>query len=103
MKRLMTVALLVISQNGYAQGLTDALSKAIQNSDTEKASTKVVLLVNDAHIEKATFKRGQSKHVIKDESTVIADSTYQAPEAERRVYNDDGQLESIANEMKHTR
>jgi hypothetical protein len=100
-KLLMTVLLLSVSQSVLAEGLTDALSKAIQSSDTEKANTKVVLSVTVDQIEKATFRRGQGKHLIKDESTVISDNSYQAPQIERRINTDDEtQFESISHELE---
>ena len=103
-KLLFTVALLMVSQNVLAEGLTDALSKAIQSSDSEKANTKVVLSVTVDQIEKATFRRGQAKHMIKDESTVISDNSYQAPEIKRQINTDDEtQLESIAHELENKR
>ncbi len=101
-KLLFAVVLTLVSQNVLAEGLTDALSKAIQSSDSEKASTKVVLLVTDDQIEKATFKRGRRKHVIREDSTVISDSSYQAPEIKRRINTDDeAQLDSISQELKN--
>lgn len=103
-KLLITVLLLSVSQNVLAEGLTDALSKAIQSSDTEKANTKVVLSVTVDQIEKATFRRGQSKRVIKDESTVISDNSYQAKQIERSINTDDEtQLESISQELESKR
>ncbi len=103
-KLLMTVLLISVSQNVLAEGLKDALSQAIQSSDTEKANTKVVLSVTVDQIEKATFRRGQSKQVIKDESTVISDNSYQAQQIERRINTDDQtQLESISQELKSQR
>jgi hypothetical protein len=100
-KLLFTSVLLLLSQNVLAEGLTDALSKAIQNSDTEKSNSKVVLSVTVDQIEKATFRRGQGKKVIKDESTVISDNSYQAPLVERRINtNDENQLESISQELE---
>lgn len=103
-KLLITSVFLLLSQNVLAEGLTDALSKAIQSSDTEKDSTKVVLSVTVDQIEKATFKRGQQKQVIKDESTVISDNSYQPAEIKRRINTEDEvQLESIAHELESTK
>lgn len=83
MKKLMFVLTVVVTQNVFAGELADALKEAIQSSDSEKSNTKVALLVTEDHIEKATFKRGQKKQIIKDESTVIADNTYMAPETQK--------------------
>ncbi len=103
-KLLITVLLMSVSQNVLAEGLTDALSQAIKSSDTEKANTKVVLSVTVDQIEKATFRRGQNKQVIKDESTVISDNSYQAQQIERRINTDDEtQLESISKELESKR
>jgi hypothetical protein len=103
-KLLMTILLVSVSQNALAEGLTDALSKAIQSSDTEKANTKVVLSVTVDQIEKATFRRGQGEQVIKDESTVISDNSYQAQQIERSINtNDETQLESISQELESKR
>ncbi len=103
-KLLFTTVLLLLSQNVLAEGLTDALSKAIQSSDTEKANTKVVLSVTVDQIEKATFRRGQGEQVIKDESTVISDNSYQATQIQRRINTDDEtQLESISQELENKR
>jgi hypothetical protein len=100
-KFLITVVVFLSSQSVLAEGLTDALSKAIQNSDSEKASTRVVLLVTEDHIEKSTFKRGQQKQVIKDESTVISDNSYQAPEVQRSINNnEESAIESLDKEFK---
>jgi hypothetical protein len=100
-KLLMTVVFVLAGQNVLAEGLTDALSKAIQSSDTEKANTKAVLAVTVDQIEKATFKRGQGQQIIKDESTVISDNSFQAPEIKRQINTDDNtQFESIAHELE---
>ncbi len=83
---LIMVLTVVVSQNVFALEMADALSEAIRLSDTEKSQTKVALLVTEDHIEKATFKRGQKKQVIKEVSTVLGDNTYSVPQ-EQKVAN----------------
>ena len=83
MRKLIMVLTVVVSQNVFAGELADALSAAIKTSDSEKSHTRVALLVTEDHIEKATFKRGQKKQVIKDVSTVLADNTYSVPETQK--------------------
>lgn len=85
MKKLFFALSIVVSQNVFAGELADALSAAIQSSDSEKTNTKVALLVAEEHIEKATFKRGQKQQVIKDDSAVIADNTYTPQTSSRRT------------------
>lgn len=101
MKKMIFALTVVVSQNVLAVGgLADALSQAIQSSDGEKAHVKGALLVTEDHIEQATFKRGQKKQVIKDESTVLADNTYSAPETKREVNNEEkSQIEALEKEL----
>jgi hypothetical protein len=101
MKKLIMVLTVVVSQNVFAGELADALSAAIQSSDTEKSHTKVALLVTEDHIEKATFKRGQKKQVIKDMSTVLSDNTYSVPEDQKPTNLNDEKLgiEALEKEL----
>lgn len=92
---------LVGSQNVLAVGLSDALSAAIQSSDSEKATTKIALLVAEDHIEKATFKRGQQKQVIQDMSTVLADNTYAVPVAKNDIPTEEkSEIEALEKELQ---
>jgi hypothetical protein len=79
MKYLM-ITLIALSSSSAFASLTDALSAAIKTSDTEKSNTKVALNVAEDHIEKSTFKRGQKTQTLKDESNILSEMNYSAPE-----------------------
>jgi hypothetical protein len=100
MKKLLMILTIVGSQNVFAAELTDALSAAIQSSDSEKSTTKIALLVAEDHIEKATFKRGQQKQVLQDMSTVLADNTYSVPVAKNDINTEEkSQIEALEKEL----
>jgi hypothetical protein len=93
---------MVVSQNALCAELADALTAAIQSSDTEKLNTKVALRVSEELIEKATFKRGQEKMVVKVESNILGDNTYATglPENSYQVASEESEeLKAIEKEL----
>lgn len=100
MKKLIFTLTLVVGQSAFSAGLEDALTAAIKSSDTEKASTKVALNVSEEMIEKATFKRGQEKIIIKGQSNIVADNTYAPAETRRDAHVEESlQIESLEKEL----
>ncbi len=100
MKKLIFTLTLLVGHSAFSAGLEDALSAAIKSSDTEKASTKVALNVSEDMIEKATFKRGQQKIIIKAQSNIISDNTYAPAETRRNANVDESlQIENLEKEL----
>lgn len=87
MKKVMMVLILVAANQGFAATptLNNSFAEALKESEGDHFRQQVVLNVSPSQIEKATFKRDNTVHVVKVEDNMLTDIKHSAPKMKEVV------------------